>query len=81
MSKIELLYANALVNGNSLLRFTYTNHRGITEEREVRPISIEFGKINENKPPCWMLRSFCRDRNCYRNFVMSKMRNIRVVQQ
>lgn len=76
-----LAYRNALSDQQTLIKFTYTNWKGMTAERTVQPLCIEFGTTPEHPEPCWMLRSVCQDKKAQRNFMMSKMQNVQEVVQ
>lgn len=74
----KLSYRNSLVSP-STIKFTYTNWKGVTAVRTVKPLAIEFGVTPEHPEPCWMLRAECQDRNAHRNFMMSKMVDVEEV--
>lgn len=75
----KVAFKQDLVDGQTLIKFTYTNWRGETAVRTVLPLAIEFGETPEHPEQCWMLRSFCQDRKSHRNFMMSKMLNVEKV--
>lgn len=62
----------AFVAGQAL-RFRYTNYRGITSVREVRPVYIRFGTSDYYPEPCWLMKALDFDRSEFREFRMSSM--------
>lgn len=63
------------------LRFTYQNHRGETAVRTIIPSGImQFKVLKPWYPePTWLMRGFCTDRHEYRDFQVSKMKDIEEV--
>lgn len=55
-----------------VVRFAYTKPEGATEERTAEPVGIVW------KGYAWYLYAFCRERQDYRIFRLSRMRNIRL---
>lgn len=65
-----------VIGDGKTLCFTYTNWRGVTEDRTVLPLKLQFGVTPEHPEPCWMLFSMCVDRKAHRSFMLSKMSNV-----
>lgn len=57
----------------SVVAFLYTNTDGIGEQREVEPIGLAW------KGYAWYLYAFCRLRNDYRTFRLSRISELRVL--
>jgi predicted DNA-binding transcriptional regulator YafY len=55
------------------LRFTYTNHRGETSERNVRPVVLRWGTSDYYPTPQWLLKALDHDRGAFREFALAKM--------
>lgn len=56
----------------SVVSFRYSNTEGTAEEREVEPIGIAW------KAYAWYLYAYCRLRNDYRTFRLSRINDLRV---
>lgn len=63
-----------------LIRFTYTNHRGETARRTVRPLKILFGVSDYHDGEHWFLRGWDLDRDDARNFLLAGMTDIEEVE-
>ncbi len=53
----------------------YTNYRGETAERKIRPIKIWFGKTEWHPEPQWLLDAFDYDKNAERSFALKDIKN------
>ena len=51
-------------------RFTYTNYKGETEEREVYPTGLFYGSTPYHPDQQWFLRAFDISRNADRDFAL-----------
>lgn len=58
------------------LRFTYTNYRGETSEREVVPMHMWFGESKFHEGAQWFLKAFDVAKGTLRDFAMSDMKDI-----
>lgn len=56
---------------NDIVQVTYTNHRGETALRTIRPIRIWFGSTAWHQESQWMLECFDLDRMQSRDYAMS----------
>jgi hypothetical protein len=54
-----------------LVQVTYTNYRGITAVRRIRPIRIHFASTAWHPDPQWLLECFCLDKQATRDFALS----------
>lgn len=52
------------------LRFTYTNYRGETAERQVIPREVFFGSTPAHPEQQWFLRAYDLDRRAERSFAI-----------
>jgi len=59
------------------VRFTYTNWRGVTEQRTVYARGIEFAATEWHPEPQWLLHARCLDWNEDRQFAMKDMADVR----
>lgn len=58
-------------------RCTYTNWKGETARRTLRPISIRYGMCEPwHTEPTWLMYAVCLDKAAPREFDMSKMSNV-----
>ena len=48
----------------------YTNHRGETQDRNIRPQNIEYGVSQWHRKPQWILHAWDIDKNAQRSFAM-----------
>lgn len=53
-----------------IVTFIYTNYKGITAQRVVRPIRLWFGSTAWYPEAQWLLESFCLDKQATRDFGM-----------
>jgi len=58
----------------SPVKVSYTNYRGETEVRNIRPESMRFGTSEWHTEPQWLLRALDVDKNQYREFALKDMR-------
>ena len=60
------------------LRFKYTNHRGEEAVRTIIPSGVlQFRTLPPWYPePTWLVRGYCTDKHEFRDFQLSKMRDI-----
>jgi predicted DNA-binding transcriptional regulator YafY len=65
----------AAVNGGRLLRIRYTNNRLEVSERIVEPMTLVF------KWRSWYLFAYCRSREDYRLFRLSRIRNPEILEE
>lgn len=57
-----------------IVTFTYTNHRGITAERHVHPIALEYLVApGYYYPAGWFLRAYDIDKEAERSFALSNI--------
>lgn len=56
-----------------LLAFHYTNYKGISSDRVVKPIEVWFGRDGFHPSSQWLLKAFCTQRKAERNFALSDM--------
>lgn len=56
----------------SVVSFLYTNTEGVGEQREVEPIGLAW------KGYAWYLYAYCRLRNDYRTFRLSRVKDLRI---
>ena len=61
--------------GTRMATFTYMNHRGVTEQRNVRPIMIWYGETQWHPKKQWMLNAWCQDRNAERDFAFNDIKD------
>lgn len=75
--RLDTLQAKAIVehheNAPEPLRFRYTNHRGVTEERVARVNGIVWGATDWHPEPQWLVDGFCLDRGENRLFALRDM--------
>lgn len=64
---------DAVQNGSNAT-FEYTNHRGETAIRNVRPHGLTFGETTWHTKQ-WLLDAFCFDRNERRSFAVKDIRD------
>jgi hypothetical protein len=62
----------AFVAGQAL-RFRYTNYRGVTSVREVRPVYVRWGTSDYYPEPGWLMKALDFDRGEFREFSMASM--------
>ena len=55
------------------LRFNYTNHRGVTEQREVAFGAIQYGSNDYYPEPQWFLYCYDRSRGAMRSFALNRI--------
>ncbi|MGC8771709.1 MAG: helix-turn-helix transcriptional regulator [Brevinematia bacterium] len=68
LSNISIL--KSAIENNRMVKFNYTNIKNETTEREVEPYKlILYGSS-------WYLFAYCRVRNDYRNFKISRLKNL-----
>lgn len=60
---------------NKLIKFLYTNIKGVKTERVVEPMTLLF------KGYVWYLFAFCHERNDYRIFRLSRIRSLVVLEK
>lgn len=53
------------------LEFTYTNYKGETSKRQVRPNSLWFGSTKYHKEKQWLLSAFDIDKDAFRDFALN----------
>jgi predicted DNA-binding transcriptional regulator YafY len=53
------------------IRFTYTNHRGETARRRVKPIELYHGSTAWHPEPQWLLRAWDLDKDNHRDFALA----------
>lgn len=52
----------------------YTNHRGETSRRRIRPISLWYGTTEWHSMPQWLLEAHDLDKDEHRTFALKDMR-------
>ncbi len=71
--RIQKIYAS--IAESKQLSFTYRDMKRHVSRRTVEPMTLVF------KPPGWYLFAFCLKRNDYRVFKLSRMREVRPLEQ
>jgi predicted DNA-binding transcriptional regulator YafY len=61
---------NTLDQQDTTARIVYTNWRGETAERHVRPIKIWFGSTEWHKEAQWLMRALDVDKKEERDFAL-----------
>lgn len=57
---------------------TYTNWKGETQERKLRPMEVRFGTCEPWHPePQWLMYAYDMDKKICREFAMNKMTNVK----
>ena len=56
--------------------FTYTNWRGVTARRRVRPVRLWFGATEFHPEPQWLVHGLDLDSGLARDFALAAMRNV-----
>jgi predicted DNA-binding transcriptional regulator YafY len=56
---------------NTSVTFTYTNHKGETSVRYVRPIMLAFGSTSYHSEPQWLIHAWDWNKEAERTFAMS----------
>ena len=56
--------------------FDYTNHKGETSKRRAQIISIFYGSNQWHKNAQWLLEGYDMDKQDFRFFAMSDMKNV-----
>lgn len=74
-SKEYLKILQSAISENYLVKFSYRNMRGEILQRIVEPMTVIF------KGYAWYLFAFCKARNDYRLFRLSRMDNLEIVNQ
>jgi predicted DNA-binding transcriptional regulator YafY len=74
-SKEYLKILQNAISENHMVKFLYRNMRGEILQRTVEPMTVIF------KGYAWYLFAFCKERNDYRLFRLSRMDNLEVVNQ
>ena len=55
---------------NNIVTILYTNWKGETAERDIRPIELWFGATEYHPEEQWLLRALDIEKNDERNFAM-----------
>jgi predicted DNA-binding transcriptional regulator YafY len=74
-SKDHLKIIQQAISDNTLINFSYRNMRGETLERIVEPMTMIF------KSYAWYLFGYCRVRNDFRLFRLSRMDNLKPINE
>jgi predicted DNA-binding transcriptional regulator YafY len=74
-SKEYLKILQSAISENHIVKFLYRNMRGEILQRTVEPMTVIF------KGYAWYLFAFCKERNDYRLFRLSRMDNLEIVNQ
>ncbi len=61
-------------NSADEVTFTYTNYKGVTAKRRVRPIKLKFGSTEFHPKQQWLLDAWDCDKRSYRTFAMADIR-------
>lgn len=61
------------------IKFRYTNYRGVTTERTVKVMSIEYGTTNWHPDPGFLMEASDLEKDEYRLFAMKDMSEVRHV--
>lgn len=62
-----------MVPPKAVVRFTYTNHRGETAERTVRPQTLRYGTSEHHPKACFLLEAHDFARNATRTFDLERI--------
>ena len=54
----------------------YTNHRGITTTRRIRPLNVYWGKNQWHLEPQWMTDAYDEERGAIRSFTLKDMKPV-----
>ena len=57
-----------------MIKFEYTNYKGITSIRHVVPEGIRFGHTKWHKEDQWLLKAFDLDKNAIREFAVKDIK-------
>ena len=57
-----------------IVRITYTNWKGETAKRLIRPIELWFGATEYHPDEQWLLRALDIEKNAERNFAMKDIK-------
>lgn len=57
-------------NDEQIVTINYTNWKGVTGERHIIPVSVEFKSTEWHPGEQWILYAFDVDKNDYRSFAM-----------
>lgn len=57
-----------------LITVIYTNHRGITTSRTIRPLSAYYGKSQWHPEPQWLMDAWDEERGAVRSFALKDMK-------
>lgn len=68
----DYLWMQKSIPGAEPFRFSYTNYRGETSDRQVVPIRVRFG-ASEWHTEQWLMYAFDLDKWAYREFAMGDM--------
>lgn len=60
---------------NDSVKIIYTNWKGETAERTIRPIELWFGETEYHPEAQWLLRALDLDKNEERNFAMKDIKD------
>jgi predicted DNA-binding transcriptional regulator YafY len=71
--KLKMIYQ--ALNDNKLLKLTYYNTKGEETERAVEPMTLIFKGFG------WYLFAYCRNKNDFRLFRLSRMRNLHILSE
>lgn len=77
-SKAHKLAVETVKKGNDdeqLVLFEYTNHRGETRQRVVRPGQTWFGSTKYHPERQWILSAYDFEKNAYRDFAMKDIKD------
>jgi len=56
--------------GPKVVRFSYTNYKGVTSMRTVEPIAISFGSTEFHPDRQWLMKGYDLDKQDYRVFAL-----------
>lgn len=70
MSDEKLAWGVDPADTGSFVTFTYTNYRGWTGVRRVRPLRIRFGPSEWHPEPQWLLDAYDLDKGADRSFAL-----------
>jgi predicted DNA-binding transcriptional regulator YafY len=70
-NKYDLL--RIAVQENKLIRFTYTDRQGVETERYIEPMAFAL------KSYVWYMQGYCLDREDYRTFKLSRIRDLQIL--
>lgn len=56
------------------IRIFYTNWKGVSSWRNIRPVAIDFGSTEYHPDEQWLLKAWDNDKSAYRTFAISDIK-------